>query len=275
MASSNRGVFRRIRDGLEIIRVWREARRQAKANQFVHIQGVPVNILGNLQRNESILNEVEYHFGGLDPQFEMAIMLVSEALKAVGKYFETDKYLERSVLDGAKEKDAYKHFIVERREVDRALLIVCFDRDKLDALPQLAKDHQSFVSQIDHSPWARLQKRAKDLPTTIIDDSFSSETFRQVDYYLQRLFEEESVIHILGPSGKIVRILRLPYELPKQIYLRRLYEEESFPTLTEWWLTEPDSSPVEELPTPSDNAMLDHSPQREIPAVINEAQGTS
>ncbi len=216
-----------VKDTFNILRLWRESNRELDIHEYKQVHGVPVNILGDLTRNHILVERLQEKWGTVDDQFEMIIMLTAEALKAVGKHFDTDIYLERNILDGAREREAYKHFLVERQEVDRAMLMMIFDRDKIDALSRDQSD-QRRLKHLRLHQWHTVQNCRCGQFGSVIDDDYSENAVQQVEDYFDWLFQEETIIHVLGRSGKIVRILRHPYELPKNVYQRTSFPSGAF-----------------------------------------------
>ncbi|MGK5091505.1 hypothetical protein WDW89_05740 [Deltaproteobacteria bacterium TL4] len=224
MKVSLKSTFKYLKDVFHILRL-KLFPHNPSSEGVIKICGVPVENLGSLVLNKEIVEKLERKWGGLHQDFSLLIGLTAEALKAVGKYFDTDSYLERKLLDGAKEREAHRHFLVERREVDRAMLMMTFDRDKIDKL-----ETQSSTSK----QWeVSLQRSRRKRTGSVLDESYDLLAIQQAEDYFNLLFQENSIIHLLNNSKKIVKILRLPYELPAQLYKREPYTDRRSFGLTE------------------------------------------
>ena len=230
MGESKRSISG-IKDSLNIILLRLAKFKRSNHKAMPRIKGVPVNVIGNLKRNRAIVGRVRQQFKEVSKDFEEVITLTAEALRVSGKYHDTDRYLERGILEGGRERDAYRHFLVERREVDRALLMMIFDREKINqlTLSNTSPDEEKRPS-CDH--WAVPEVCGRGRMGSVIDDNYSSEIVQQVEYYFDLIFKEETIIHVLGNTQKIVSILRLPYELPQIVYQREPYPSESPNSLT-------------------------------------------
>lgn len=226
----DRGVVA-VRDAFRILRGQLELLRKDKQRDFTRITGVPVNVLGDFKRNQGLLEKVRERFPDQDDTFEEIIAQTADAMLLVGSNFETDLYFDRSIIEGGREKDAYRFFLVGRRELDRGLLMVLTDRDKVDPL-SLRENRAPSNTDSDSIFYCEGSRRGKTL--SVVDDQYSSTAIQQAEYYFDMLFQEESIIHVLSNNRTIVSILNLPYELPGDVYKRKPYSTESPRCLTEF-----------------------------------------
>ncbi|MBF0351382.1 MAG: hypothetical protein HQM11_10150 [SAR324 cluster bacterium] len=217
-----------IKDAIHIIRLKKTTYDDVDYSNTTRLQGVPVASLGSLEMREAMIQGVIQEHGDLDYHFHTLIENVGEMLKAVGKHISTDIYLERSILQGARERDAHRYFLVQRREVDTTLLLSMLDRDKIQKL-QKEWSMPAFAHPLIRSKWNGTG--------SVFDESYTPKVVRQTEHYFNLLFEESSIIHILDRFHHIIRVLCLPYELPETVYQRKPFPCQKTFSLTEWLLS--------------------------------------
>ncbi|MBF0277029.1 MAG: hypothetical protein HQM13_04535 [SAR324 cluster bacterium] len=220
-----------IKDTVNIIglRLARLSGRNPK--EMMRISGVPINVLSNMKRNREFVSRVKQQFEHLAPEFEKIIDVIAQELKISGKHHETDLYLERGILEGGREQDAYRHFLVERHEVDRVLLTKMIDHEKVNLLSVKATSSAEQDAAYQNSLRA-LEIPGKKKMGSVFNELYSSELVLQLEYYFDLIFKEESIVHVLSKARKIFSILRLPYELPQPVYSREAYRSRSSCSLT-------------------------------------------